>query len=84
MTLDVKYDNDRSGYWVRGLGFNFLTYFASRSDSQFLEADVKRIGDDEVVHLSIPLGRAGAPSTDLIETLVTRELGRHWDLAASE
>ena len=83
MNLDVRYDKDRSGYWVRGLGFNFLTCFASRGGENFLEAAVQRAGGDELVQLSIRLGRARLPSTDLIETLVTRELSRHWKLEIS-
>jgi len=83
MNLDVRFDKDRSGYWVRGLGFNFLTYFANKGGEVFLEGDAKRAGTDEIVHFSIRLGSAQLPSTDLIETLVTRELGKHWKLEPS-
>ncbi len=83
MNLDVRYDKDRAGYWVRGLGFNFLACLASRGGESFLEATVQRVGGDERVQLSIRLGRAELPSTDLIETLVTRELSRHWRLEIS-
>lgn len=71
MNFEVIYDKKRSGYFVKGHGFNFFLYFTT---GDCLEcSSVKRDGCDFEIHLSIPIGPT-EPSCDLVETLVAMEL----------
>lgn len=76
-SFSVQFDRKRSGYFVKGSGFDFFLYFTT---GDCLECDsVKRDGCDFEMHLSIPIGPT-QPSCDLVETLVARELHTHMEL----
>ncbi len=69
--FQVSYDEKRCGYFVKGHGFDFFLYFTT---GDTLECDsVMREGSDFELHLTIPIGQT-KPSSDLVETLVAREL----------
>lgn len=82
MKINITYDEKRSGYFVQGLGFDFFAYFTGdMQGAGFIECDsVQREGDDYTLHLTIPLSGARLLSSDLLETLIIRELQKFWEL----
>lgn len=75
--FNVVHDPKRCGYFVSGNGFDFFLYLTTEDH---LECDcVKRSGSDFELHLSIPIA-GHSPSSDLVETLVARELHKNMEL----
>lgn len=83
MKLSVTYDQKRSGYFISGHGFDFFAYFTEGGPNggSYIECDnVVRQGDPYSLHLIIPLSGAQMLSTDLLETLICKELAEYWNI----
>lgn len=76
--LQVTYDEERCGYFVKGHGFDFFAYF---TEDAIECCSVTRKDDDYILHLSIELRGLKRLSCDILETLIARELATVWVIA---
>jgi len=75
--IDAWYDHKRCGWWFTGLGFRFMAYAVS--DGNYECDDVKREGDDFVLHLRV-MAQDKDITRDVFMTAVLRELRKYWDI----